>query len=366
MKTPAIKQAFRLKKYPEEMAWLCLPDSEYPEGITDLLRLCASDSQLDEFAEKYKIDAKVVHDVLINFINKAILVEGNSDVKLLGTDKLTTPELRKLHYQLLMRIYHPDINLSPEAKNLAGKITYAYQRLKKTQAVIEINTTRKTSSPRKPPKSFYRATRKAEQSISNLKSAFAAVSAISIMALVAFAGHIYDPANPELAINQAKVTTNKEQLATVDTDGKNTKSKDSETPKFKKASLASAAEKDSTENQLQSLLGNLETAYETGNVNKIKEILANAPEIKNQTEQQISKKLETLFEITSERKMLLYNFNWRSISGKMQGKGKFISRYQLTGEDQWLTREGSAYITAKQTNSELKVTHLELENQSIK
>lgn len=360
MKTPAIKQAFNLHKHPEEMAWLCLPESEYPEGITDLLSLCASDSQLEKFAYKYNLNAKDIHRVLVNFINKVILIKGNSDIKLLGTDKLATPKLRKLHYQLLMRIYHPDVNSSLKAKEYTGIVTAAYHRLKNAHAVIEIKTTRQNNNLRKPPKSFYQATKRAEQHISNVKSAFAAVSAISIISLVAFAGHLYDPANPELTISNN--TTNSE----LNTPSQNSQdSLPAQESKFRMVSLSATDKQELNEIKLQKLVQSLESAYELGNVVQIKNILANSPEIVDQTDQQISQKLETLFEITSERKMLLYDFNWRNISGKMQGQGKFISRYQLKGEDQWLTREGNAHITAQQSGSQLEVTHLELQNQSI-
>ncbi|MEE9327482.1 MAG: J domain-containing protein [Cocleimonas sp.] len=362
MKTPAIQQAFSLKKHPKEMAWLCLPESEYPEGITDLLSLCASDSQLEKFADEYNLDARNVHSVLLYFINNVILVKGNSDMKLLGTDKFSTPKLRKLHYQLLMRIYHPDVNSSPQAKEYTGIITAAYRRLKNAHAVIEIKTTRQNSNLRKPPKSFYQATEKAGKHISNVKSAFAAVSALSIISLVAFAGHFYDPANPELTMSKSKTNTELQVAAQNSQDKLPEKTTES---KFRMASFSATDEQQSTEIKLQTLVQNLESAYERGNVDTIKNILANSPEIVDQTDQQISNKLETLFEITSERKMLLYNFTWRNISGKMQGQGKFISRYQLKGENQWLTREGNAQITAQQSGPMLEVTHLELQNQSI-
>jgi hypothetical protein len=248
MKTPAIKQAFSLNKHPREMAWLCLPESEYPEGITDLLSLCASDSQLERFADEYNLDAKDVHRVLINFINKVILVEGNSDMKLLGTDKFTTPKLRKLHYQLLMRIYHPDVNSSPLAKEYTGIITAAYHRLKNAHAVIEIKTTRQSSNSRKPPKSFYQATKKAEQHISNIKSAFAAVSAISIISLVAFAGHLYDPANPELTINTSSTKT---ELKVTNQNSQDDSSEKAIESKFRMASFSAAIEQQTTEVKLQ-------------------------------------------------------------------------------------------------------------------
>ncbi len=120
-----------------------------------------------------------------------------------------------------------------------------------------------------------------------------------------------------------------------------------------------------TSTKLQTLLKELEGAYEEGNVDAIKPILANAPEIKSQTDKQINDKLETLFEITSERKMVLFDFNWTDVSGTLVGKGKFLSRYKLIGEKKWLTREGTASVSAKKHHNKLTITQLILENQSI-
>ena len=63
--------------------------------------------------------------------------------------------------------------------------------------------------------------------------------------------------------------------------------------------------------------------------------------------------------------MVLFDFNWTNISGALKGEGKFISRYQLVGENNWLTREGHALVSAQKVNKKLKITQLILENQTI-
>ncbi len=351
MKTPAIHHAIRLSKYPEEMAWLCFTDAEFPEGITDLLRLCASNRNNKNFADKNNIDSKELNEILLNFIEKAILRDGNSDEKILGTDNSTSIEQRKLHYQLLMRIYHPDINSTSQAADFSAKITNAYQRLKQQDNLANDNTSINVTEYRSPPKSYYQATQKAELQISNTRSAIAAVLSIFIFTLVALVGHLYDPANPELV----SLTTNINEK-NLDTDSKS---------QFRMAALNSTTETNITDTKLQILLRNLELAYEKGNVELIKPILANTPEIKGQTDQELSQKLKTLFEITSQRKMLLFDFDWKDVSGQLHGKGKFLSRYQLVGEERWLTREGTVLIKTQLTGNQLKVTQLELQNQSI-
>jgi len=353
MNTPAIHQAVRLKKYPEEMAWLCLPDSDFPQGITDLLRLCSSKKQLNEFANTNGFDPDELSTSLFNFIEQAIVVESNSDEKILGNDKFESSQLHKFHYQLLMKIYHPDLSVRPDAETYAAIITKAYQRLKiedKTQEAISF------SESRRPPKSYYQATRKAETHISNMKTAIAIVSSITIFALVAAVGKSYHPANPELITANSSRQENiveAQQLIKVSTE----KSEFSQNTHIKPIQATST--------KLQMLLKDLESAYEQGDVDAIKPILANSPDIKNQTDKQLNEKLSTLFKITNERKMVLFDFNWTSVAGTLEGKGKFLSRYKLVGETKWLTREGTASVSAENVNEKLKITQLNLENQTI-
>ncbi len=65
MNNLAIHQALRLEQYPEEMAWLCFPDSVLPEGTTELLRLCTSKRLLQEFAEEHDLDSETLHQALL-------------------------------------------------------------------------------------------------------------------------------------------------------------------------------------------------------------------------------------------------------------------------------------------------------------
>ena len=98
MNTPAIHQAMRLGKYPEEMAWLCFPDSDFPEGISDLLRLCSSKEQLIEFSNNNDFDPQELSTGLFRFIEQAIVNENNCDEKILGTDKFESSQIQKFHY----------------------------------------------------------------------------------------------------------------------------------------------------------------------------------------------------------------------------------------------------------------------------
>ncbi len=363
MNTPAIHQAMRLKRQPEDMAWLCFPDSDLPDGVTDLLRLCASKELLTEFSDTNGFDAEQLSKGLFNFIETVLVNEKHIDEKILGTDKFASLQLQKYHYQLLMKIYHPDHSSRPNAEEYTAIITMAYQRLKEKQKSQE---TISFSESRRPPKSYYQATKKAETHISNTKTAIAVVSAVTLFALVAMTGKLYDPANPELinADNNNIINTIVDIASDNDVIESQNIVKVIATTENKLKDDAYSIKANST--KLQKLLKNLEIAYEEGIISIIKPILANAPDIKNQSEKEINDKLETLFEITSERKMVLFDFSWTSTdTGTIQGKGKFLSRYKLMGERKWLTREGEATVSAKNINNNLKITQLILENQSI-
>lgn len=358
MNTPAIHLAMRLVKQPDEMAWLCFPDSDLPDGINDLLRIAASPEQLNEFAKTNGFDSIELSTALFNFIEKTMLNEKNSFEKILGTNKFSSSQTQKFQYQLLKKIYHPNLNKRPNTEYYSSLITNAYQQLKTKENETDSIS---FSEQRKPPHSYYQATRKAESHISNTKTAIALISAVTICSLVAMSGKFYGHSNIELTTNNndqlnivQQTSTDSQKLLKV------TSVKQDVILETEQASIKASNSK------LQGLLKDLEIAYEDGNVSKIKPILANAPDLKDQTEKQLNDKLETIFEITAERKMVLFDFNWTSsVPESIEGKGKFISRYQLVGEKKWLTREGTASVTAQKVNNELKITQLVLENQNI-
>jgi len=357
MNTPAIHQALRLEKQPDEMAWLCFPDSDLPDGINDLLRIAASPDLLLEFAEKNDLDSEELSTAIFHFIEKVMLNEKNSDEKILGTNKFSTSQTQKFHYQLLMKIYHPDLSKRPGADYYSSLITNSYQQLKTKE---DHQDSISFSEQRKAPQSYYEASKKAETQISNAKTAVAIFSVIGICTLVAMTGKFYGNTDLELVSSNNQVqnivqeaTTNPQQIMKL-TSVKSDVIIEPAKPSIKASSTA-----------LQALLKDLESAYEEGNIDVIKPILANAPDLQDQTEKQLNDKLETIFKITSERKMVLFDFNWTSVSGVIEGQGKFLSRYQLTGENKWLTREGIASVIVQRNNNKLNVTQLVLENQNI-
>lgn len=368
MNTPAIHQALRFYRHPEEMAWLGFPDSDLPDGMSDLLRICSSEKQLVEFSKKNELDATELSLAIFNFIEKTLLNEKNTNEKILGTDKFSTLQTQDFHYELLMKIYSLDNNKRPESERHLALITIAYQQLKKKSD--EQRDVVKFSEYRKPITNKNHNPQSSEIQISNSKTAMAILSVITICSLVAMTGKFYGTSDSEIVSNSLIEENIAREIKAED----NIVNQNS--PELIKLVSSIPARKNTNNNitkptikatstLLQALLKDLEIAYEKGDVDTIKPILANAPEIQNQTAEQLNDKLETLFEITSERKMVLFDFDWTDASGALQGKGSFISRYQLVGEKKWLTRQGTALVSAQKIDNQLKVTQLIFQNQPI-
>lgn len=351
MNTSAIHQAIRLNKYPKEMEWLSLPDATYPEGITDLLLLCSSSDRMQHFSQKYHIQTDTLNKILLNYIEKIILKETNTSENLFGLEKWTEFDLIRKHYKLLIKIYHPDINSSSFAKNQSSRITTAYNELKKNKDISGTHFKNITLS-RVPPHRFYSASSEVKQQNSSLKNAFFTMTILALVSLTIILTQLIEPNNPQIIAK-----TNEGRPSQIRTKPfKNT---------FSMTQLRGNLPSFTSDYALQDMLRDIEGYYEKGAVAQIKPILANLPEISSQSDEQIQAKLETLFKITQERKMLLFDFDWLNISGTYKGSGKFFSRYQIIGEKIWKTRKGNASITAELVNGQLNIISFKLENNDI-
>jgi len=349
MNTTAIHHAVRLKKHPEEMAWLRYPDSDLPDGITDLLRIYSAKDQQSAFAKTNNIDEKQLSESLFNFIDKVIVNNNNSDAKILGTDEFAKLQLQHFHFELLQGVY--DDSEDQESKEKIQLINDAYQRLeaikRQKDGVISFSEQRKTlqSQPQENQSSALQS--------SSFKTIAAVLSSISIFALVAMAGKFNEPTTGSISVEtsaEARDISTDAQAVLV-----------AANPSANKAS-PNISLINNSKHTLQRLVKKLEMAYETGNVEAIAPILANSLDDQNQDQQQVSAKLNTLFEISAERKTMLYDFKWNNVANSLQGQGKFLSRYQLVGEKDLLTRSGNALISAQIIDSKLTITQLALEN----
>ncbi len=358
MSTTAIQLAFQLAKHPQEMNWLLLNDTPLPTGITDLLRLCSSNKRLQKFSNSINVNSITIRKILLNFIEKVLLNDSNSATKILGLEENFDPEMLKIHYQLLMRIFHPDLNTSSEASHKMSLLSKAYKELKETTAETpaEQQQFKNIKLSRTPPKSFYYATQKAEKHHSSLKNTFVIFAGMGLVSLGIIISYLFNAQKQELiASPQQTVIAENIPSTHLDSDHFN----------IEKANFSVTQKAETNKTILQMMLRDIETYYENGNVQRIKPIIENTPEMRNQSDEEIQSKLERLFEITHERKMMLYDFQWKNISGKIRGVGKFISRYKMINQMDWQIREGTAIVTAEDSNDSFSVTGLKLENNII-
>ncbi len=368
MNTTAIRQAIKLYQQPVELAEIMAVNAALPTGITDLLRLCASEKLLQTFCDERDIDSEMLYNILTHYIEKVLFKEGNTPFKILGIDKNTDQilshsnksknTLARQHHQLLMKIYHPDRNRSSSSAYYASKISKAYEAVKQTNAQSR-NVSAYDNAQRlydEPPQSFYQATRKAQLQLNRTRNTFFGISAL-IVAFLVFTALLFNQPDSSGLIVRNQITDSPFTTATASV------SSDSViTNVISHAGLTAAIQTSEqiSASKMQSLLHELETAYEQGEVGKIKPILANTPEMSQQSDASLNAKLETLFKITQERKMVLYDFTWQNLAGDIHGEGKFLSRFLLSGQDEWQTRTGIATIKAEINDNKVKITQLEM------
>ena len=108
MKSEAIRCAIKLYSEPELLARFNDPFRQLPRGITELLRIVSSDTALKKISSRNNLHAYHFKKILINYIQTILLREKNSDLRKLGLTNSSDSLQHKLHYKLLMNIFHPD------------------------------------------------------------------------------------------------------------------------------------------------------------------------------------------------------------------------------------------------------------------
>jgi hypothetical protein len=187
------------------------------------------------------------------------------------------------------------------------------------------------------------------------------MASLVLISLLTLSVYLVQTSKPELVVQNESATTRIiKKSQTLQTDHQ-----PETTNEVAQPLLASTTNIYDLEPHLEKLLHQLEESYELGKVENIEPILFNTPNISGQSSEQITAKLKSLFEITQERKMLLYGFSWKKVANTIQGEGKFLSRYQFTNENQWQTREGVAVIHAENKDNSLKIISLELNNSTL-
>lgn len=131
MKSEAIRCAIKLHSEPELLARFNDPFRKLPRGVTELLRLVSSDIALKKISSINNLHASRFKEILINYIQTILLQENNSDLRKLGLTNSADKSQCKLHYKLLMNIFHPDkINSKTNQHYYTQIILQAYKNIK--------------------------------------------------------------------------------------------------------------------------------------------------------------------------------------------------------------------------------------------
>jgi len=158
VKSEAIRCAIKLYSEPTLLARFNDPFRKLPRGITELLRIVSSDTALKNISLKNKLHAPHLKKVLINYIQLVLLQDSNSNKRKLGLDNNSNPSQAKLHYKLLMNIFHPDKSSDNIDPRFSQTILCAYKNLQHSSENIKKTTTtsslKKTPSPLKHKRSY--------------------------------------------------------------------------------------------------------------------------------------------------------------------------------------------------------------------
>ncbi|HFC92686.1 MAG TPA: J domain-containing protein [Leucothrix mucor] len=140
MKSEAIRCAIKLNNEPALLVRFGDPQRKLPRGITELLRIVSSDAALKQISKKNNIDAIRFRKILLNYIQEVLLKDNNSDLRVLGLDQTADNSLRRLHYRLLMNVFHPDKfdSTSAPPHYYTQRISKSYKNIKNKQVIHKV------------------------------------------------------------------------------------------------------------------------------------------------------------------------------------------------------------------------------------
>jgi hypothetical protein len=134
VKSEAIRCAIKLHTEPALLARFADPFRRLPRGVTELLRIVSSETLLTRISAKNNLNATRFKKVLLNYIEAVLLQDNHSDLRKLGLDQSSDDAQRKLHYKLLMNIFHPDkFHDEPSFHHYTQLISQAYKSIKNNQ-----------------------------------------------------------------------------------------------------------------------------------------------------------------------------------------------------------------------------------------
>ena len=107
-----------------------------PAGVTSLLQVAASHTSLEEAGAARRVPAKELQQAALFFIEQVLLAHHANHYRTLGLEPGADISEIKEHHRLLMRLFHPDRQTTPDERSnaIATRINQAYNVLRSPQA----------------------------------------------------------------------------------------------------------------------------------------------------------------------------------------------------------------------------------------
>lgn len=359
MKKSAIQFALYLHKHPTHgmEQWRLI--RALPHGMSELLQTTASARRRAELAESMGIDEQIIQDAFLGFLKLVMADHEKSPYRGLATREQASLDTCKRHKRLLQNIFHPDKFTSKQDHPHLQQIQQSFDKIlamqtspkdqpKPVQSAHEEQDYAMNSDfrvhhgPR--PNSNYRRSQQKKQ------INYVLFAGVMGLVLVGFMIVLLVPSTPQAIVRQDIVSlpldeTTNQQMTESATTIRTVSSQSKVT--IDNASNAKGV------NRIQLLLNDFEKALE-GNL--IQELQA------NNSLPQSSKQILDLFASATQKKVFLHNFTWKVTPDGFYGDGEFLTRFEFSDEQQWLTRTGKCNITLADNGEKLIIRQFHFED----
>jgi hypothetical protein len=134
--TDCIALAVAFLRAPSQFPDLLHGRRHLPPGVTTLLLVAAGNSFTDDAAAALGIPADELERATLFFIGQVLLAHNASHYRILGLEPGAAIDEIKEHHRLLMRLFHPDRQATPDERSdaIATRINQAYNVLRSPDA----------------------------------------------------------------------------------------------------------------------------------------------------------------------------------------------------------------------------------------
>lgn len=134
--TDCIALAVAFLRAPSQFPDLLHGRRHLPPGVTTLLLVAAGNSFTDDAAAALGIPADILEQAALFFIGQVLLAHNANHYRILGLEPGAGIDEIKEHHRLLMRLFHPDRQTTPDERSDASatRINQAYNVLRSPDA----------------------------------------------------------------------------------------------------------------------------------------------------------------------------------------------------------------------------------------